>query len=443
MKILLLSFHFPPDAPLAATRAPKLARYLLNAGHDVRVLCASDPPDHAAHRLALDPGRVTRTKWTDVRAIPAEWSAKVGFGSRSGGTGNTANGGSGAEAGPPSLRNRLANAYDAAFCRPDRRIGWRKHAIGAARSLFETWKPDVIYATCPPHSTAVIADRIAQIGNIPFIVEFRDRWAHNAYSDHPPWRQQKDIRDEMAVLSRAAAIVTVSPLWAETYANHYGEDRVVLSMNGFDPGEYPLEPPFAPNDDPGTLHLLHAGALYPNRRDPRVLFAGIAALGPSAEHIYVWMMGKDVEPARAMAEEAGIASRVTLLAPESHREVIERQYSADALLLLQWNDPRDAGTIPGKLFECIGARRPVVCTGYTKGVTAEIVRDRGLGVVSNEPKVIASELARLLTRKRALGTIPSLRKSVRDGMSCTEQFAALDPLLHSVTGMVPQLAAAE
>ena len=442
MKILLLSFHFPPDAPLAATRAPKLARYLLDAGHDLRVLCANDPQNCVVHTLPIAPERVIRTDWRDLRAIPADMIDRFRPGKRGTAQGKAPSGSTPTPASCRTLRNRVADTYDAAICRPDRRLGWRNPALAAAKDLFESWVPDVIYATCPPHSSAVIAERIARLRSIPFITEFRDRWALNAYSDHPGWRQRMDQRGEQRVLSRAAGIVTVSPLWAEDYATRYGKERVTVSMNGYDPREYPLHG-LAPNEDRDTVHLLHAGALYPKRRDPRVLFAGIAALGQNAKHIRVTMMGKDIEPARVMAQDAGVADQLTLLPPEPHAKIIARQYETDALLLMQWNDERDAGTVPGKLFEAIGARRPVIATGYAKGVTAGIVRERGLGTFANEPSVIANALAQMLTRKRAVGMIPPLPESVRDGFSCTEQFAALDPLFHEVADIVPRLAAAE
>lgn len=453
MRILLLSFHFPPDSPLAATRAPKLARFLLRQGHDVRVLCAENPQATETQPLEIDPERVIRTPWRDLRAVPSDLMARFGLrGSAPKPPADPAP--ASAEAAPPAvdlpaipprptLRNRLAQMYDASACKPDRHYGWRKPALEAAATLFQTWKPDVIYATCPPHSTALIAAQISQASDVPFVTEFRDRWAFDAYSDQPDWRRQWDKQKEHEVLSRASAIVTVSPLWAQGYARRYGEKKVTLSMNGFDPAQYPLVSPVEPNTDRDTLNLLYAGSLYPGRRDPRILFKGIAALGDGARDIHVTLMGKDCEPALQIAHEERVQKQVALLPMETHDQIIARQYAADALVLLQWNDPRDAGTVPGKLFEYIATRRPVIATGYSKGVTAQIVRSRDLGVFSNEPKVIANTLARLLAKKKAVGIVPALPEAVRNNATCDAQFAAIDPMLHEVAGLSPLQMAAE
>ena len=222
MKILLISFNFPPQAPLAATRAPKFAKYLSAQGYDVRVLCADDPQPIVTYPLEIEPERVIRTAWRDLRALPGDMIDRLSLKNQTPANTEASVTQSSAAAKPEdnstekaaSLRSRVGKIYDAAICRPDRRVGWKPFAIAGARRLFAEWRPDVIYATCPPHSTAVIADTVSRISGIPLIVEFRDRWGFDAYSDHPNWRRSLDQKKETEVLSRAAGIVTVSPDWA-------------------------------------------------------------------------------------------------------------------------------------------------------------------------------------------------------------------------------------
>ena len=445
MKILLISFHFPPDAPIAATRAPKFAKYLIDAGHDVRVLCANDPQAHQAHRLEIDEDRVTRTEWRDLATIPNDIIGRItparksGAGASASPTTNTA---------PPprrrsALRARLSGFYDAAICVPDRRAGWRPHALRAAENLFESWTPDLVYATCPPHSVAPIAREVARLAKAPFVVEFRDRWALDAYSDKPEWRQRIDRRQETAVLSDAAGIVTVSPLWANSYRERYGADHVAVAMNGFDPADYPLAMETGPSLDKDHIELLFAGALYEGRRDPRTIFKSIALLGDDAKRVRVTMLGKDLGSTTAMAQEAGVAECLTILPPEPHGAIIRRQYAADGLLMLQWNDERDAGTVPGKLFEYIGARRPIIATGWSAGVVGQMILRRNLGVIANEPRLLANKLSALLSEKRANGVIAPLPASVRDGLTRSEQFAVLEPFLTRAAGLETVQVAAE
>ncbi len=446
MKILLISFHFPPDAPLAATRAPKFAKYLLDQGHDVRVICAREPQPTVTHPLEIDESRITRTDWLDLATIPHTVIDRIKPAKDAAPSDTPAPASAPATPSAPAkprLRTRLGEFYQSAMCRPDRRAGWRKPAVAAARELFAEWLPDLVYATCPPHSVAPIAREIAGLAGAPFVAEFRDRWALDAYSNHPAWRQNMDRKQEASVLADAAGIVTVSPLWARGYADRYGADRVAVAMNGFDPDDYPLEMDIAPAADKETIDLLYAGALYPGRRDPRAVFEAIALLGKDAKRVRVTMLGKDLGPATAMAQQAGVAECLNLLPTEPHSAIIRRQYAADGLLMLQWDDERDAGTIPGKLFECIGARRPVIATGWTRGIVGDIITRRNLGVIANEPRLLANRLSALLSEKRAHGHVPPLPASIRDGMTRAEQFANLDDFLDRAAGDTGERMAAE
>src|SRR3546814_20014060 len=69
-----------------------------------------------------------------------------------------------------------------------------------------------------------------------------------------------------------------------------------------------------------------------------------------------------------------------------HEEALRRQLESDILVLLQWNDPKEQGSVPGKFFEYLGARRPILVLGLHDGVPATILRERNAGFFSNEPK---------------------------------------------------------
>ncbi len=68
MKLLLVTWYFPPSRTIAAVRLGKLARYLLAKGHDIRILTPQDPP--LPQDLAFDflAERVIRTSWQAAAA---------------------------------------------------------------------------------------------------------------------------------------------------------------------------------------------------------------------------------------------------------------------------------------------------------------------------------------------------------------------------------------
>lgn len=430
MRILLLCFEFPTESSVEAIRVRSLAKFLLDRGHDLRVLCAVAPEKETG----IDADRLISTGWN----------------------------GSNGSIVPLLTRLKLKPAR-----KPDPQIDWRKPAIEASRALFQTWQADVIYAISPPHSVSMIAAEMSRDSGIPFVTEFQERWlevgglgqydrrAQNRSNDFAGFerrksaprplskRKQWDREKEHEILTRAAAIVTTSPLWGESYARRFGTSKVTVSLNGFDPDEYPLHAPVAHGGERRLLHLLWTGSLDPAHCDPRPIFQGIVALGEGAKDMRLSLIGENPEALMEIAEQERVHKLIDLFPPESRTDTIKRQFEADALMLPMLNVPSVAGIAPATLFDYIGTRRPVIASGYSKGVAADIVRKRNLGVFSNEPKVIANTLARLMAKKRAIGVVPFLPENVRENATAAAQFAALEPMLYDVVGSAPLSIAAE
>ncbi len=70
MKILLITWYFPPSRTIAAVRLGKLARYLLAKGHDIRVLTPQDPPLPQDLDFDFPAERLIRTSWQPAAAGP-------------------------------------------------------------------------------------------------------------------------------------------------------------------------------------------------------------------------------------------------------------------------------------------------------------------------------------------------------------------------------------
>jgi hypothetical protein len=60
--------------------------------------------------------------------------------------------------------------------------------------------------------------------------------------------------------------------------------------------------------------------------------------------------------------------------------VLQRQTESQILLLLAMNIATDEGCYPGKLFEYLAARRPIMAIGGLKGATSELLARTGAGV---------------------------------------------------------------
>ncbi len=80
MKLLLVTWYFPPTRTIAAVRLGKLARYLLAQGHDLRVLTPQDPPLPQDRAVDFPAERVIRTPWRAAQGGRLHLLAEPGHG---------------------------------------------------------------------------------------------------------------------------------------------------------------------------------------------------------------------------------------------------------------------------------------------------------------------------------------------------------------------------
>jgi len=428
MKILLVSFVFPPCNAIGAVRIGKLAKYLLAAGHEVRVLTAAGTglPETLAVEIPAD--RIRHTGWRNINWLPfALLHRRAGDGKKPD-TEAAANG-----AGVPGWLDRLGWLYRLFLNVPDGQVGWLGPAVRAGDKLIEDWRPDLIYASAMPFTSLWVASRLARRHRLPWVGELRDLWVSSPYYDYPRWRRALERRLERHVLRDVAGLVTVSEPLAKVLRQE-NSAPVAVVLNGYDPDDYSPPPESLASTEP--LVITYTGIVYPGRRDPAPLFAAIARLGWGPEQVRVRFYGRKLEGVAPLAAKYGMEDVVEVHEPVSFAQSTALQQASDILLLLLWNDPEEEGVFTGKLFEYLGARRPILSLGLENGVAADLIRKRQAGYVGNDPAAIASQLESWRAEKLSAG-IPALAADVGQGLTRADQFARLEGF---ITGKVLPLA---
>lgn len=434
MRILIITWFFPPANTIGAVRLGGLVEHLLQSGHDVHVITPNEIPAEQTLDKAIDPSRIHRTPWSEPLSwVPRLWQRVARI------NGHSKQGYTQAQKHLPvgvakaSMRARLKKLVRDQVVFPDKSRGWIPFAVKAGRTLIRDWKPDLVFASGPPFSTLVVAHRVAAPARIPLICEFRDRWWDDPY--YPPsrlctWREKLL---ERRILNYSSGITTVSEPWAETYRARY-KKPVQVVYNGFDSDEATsiteagneLSDAF-PVD---TLNIVYTGGIYPGRRDPRPLFEALANHPDLRARVRVWFYGTAKEHVMPIAQETGVTGCIQLKPAVPHGQAVKLQHRADVLLLMQWNDPREQGNVPGKFFEYLGAGRPILLLGLRGGVPDQILRERNAGELANEPDAITIKLKSWLQLKDETGTVPHNPPAARAGFERREQFEKLRSFLN-------------
>ena len=413
LRILFITPNFPPYAQAGAARTGALARHWIAQGHGVTVIGAKIGAAGGIHP-ELEHERLA------VHLIPVEKSpADAGSPSPSAPAAQTVRQ-------PGRLRRWLWRLRQM----PDRfRAHWVPRAVAQARTLGGAEAIDLVYSSGPPHSAHIAAQKIAAETGLPWICEQRDVWVDNPYVDRQPLLTPLYNRQGRLAQRHADAFVAVTEGAARFLAQETGKP-VALARNGWDAIDFKgLEAAPAPFD-PARLTIVHAGLIYAERRDPRALFEAIAMLGEDRARVRAIFYHDEYGFLDQRIAEHGVGDCVEMHDFLPREDILAIERRADVLLMCRWPVPEEDAVIPGKLFEYIGARRPILATGLESGEAARIVRDGGFGIATQDAARIAAQLREWIAQKDASGgRVPDLPQAPAQGFTRETAFAAIDRLV--------------
>jgi hypothetical protein len=435
MRILFISGYFPPKAPMGAVRSGKLAEYWRDSGCDVRVIAIALPQQEWAHEQDSgvaayyvrysEPGQIVTSLTTAIRQsrlgqfVPSADNRRPDNAQQSWAIGN-----------PKLEKPGLAELYRHILFLPDKYRSWIRPAVECAQSWTGNWRPDIIYSSGPPNSGHVAAKQLASRFGVPWIAEIRDLWLDNP-NDHRHWIVAPFFDGQARrTLGRASGLVAVTDSDRKQLAARF-RAPVVLSYNGYDPAEFRDLDEAEPLDRE-HLTILYAGAIYSGRRDPTPLFKAISLLGTQADRVRCVFCVDQAKTIEAMAETCAVRRNVEIRGVLRRSQVLMLEKQADILLECHWQDPAGDGVIPGKIFEYIGAARPILSLGSVTAEPARIVRENALGLASNDPEEIKAVLLEWLATKRQAGRIADVRSSGDERFQRQYQFRKIDDLMRAV-----------
>lgn len=417
LKILLISYYFPPFNSVGAVRPGKLAKYLHRRGHLVHVLTAKNPAFLSGIQLEIPASQVHEVHG---------WSANSPVQLLLGGKKKVMRDGyMWAGARRPWLK-RLGSWYKTLAHWPDAEIGWVATAISKGKQLLAKNNYDVIYVSSPPFSALRVGRSLSLASGIPWVAEYRDLWTDNHSYAYPVWRHSIEKRWERRLLRETAALVTISSPLAERLLS-FGKP-VWEVRNGFDPEEMSTIQ-IKPNVL-DTLNIVYTGSLYPDHHDLSTFCSGLAVFKAEGGKVRVHVAGRNVEPLLEAAQSWKVDDLMDIKGTVNRNESLGMQCSADILLLFLWKDGAP-GIYTTKLFEYAGARRPILAIGGGKCDVSHLIRDANIGVVSSSSHSVAAALHEWQNLKMEL---KSLSTTPRQGHDFTRdtQFAQLESRLDAL-----------
>lgn len=382
LRVLLLAYEYPPIVAAQSLRWFYLTNELAGLGVEIHVLCPAIPalpPFPVLNHPLIIEHRV----WAGPFIGFSQWLAKRGGQHKTG-----------AESG--SMRGKgespLFHAYRAIrfvldrVLYPDVRTEWYPFARFRLAKLLRQYRFDAVISSHEPGVDLLLGLWAKKHHDVRWIVDLADPLCA-PYS--PKWRRWLDLWVEGKVIRLADRVVLTTDHLRDLLVERHGLT---------DGGKFACIPQGAPTGGTsqaaampvlGKMNIVFTGNFYEAFRNPQHFAAALKSL--SSQEIAVTIVGDNAR-FRPMFE--GVAN-ARFMGKTGHFECLALQRGADLLLNI---GNAQAFQIPGKIYEYLGAGRPILHIRSAPGDPSEdLLLDTGLGrVVDNDVSAIATALNDLL-----------------------------------------------
>lgn len=376
-KVLIITYYWPPSGGAGVQRWLKFSKYLRDFGWEPIIYTPENPEAPAIdNSLENDiPEGITIIK----RPILEPYSAYKRFIGMK--PGEKVNAGFLQEKEKPGLSEGFAVWLRGNFFIPDARRFWIRPSAKFLIDYLAEHPVDAIVSTGPPHSMHLIALKVHEKLNIPWLADFRDPWTGIDFYHQlrlTSFADRLHRKLEKKVLTSATAITVVSKDMANEF-NGLVNREYNLVTNGYDEQDIS---PLPQNQLDKKFTISHIGSIN-SPRNPEKLWKALSEMvvnSPEfAEAVQIKLVGKvDIAVLKSI-ENYGLTPYLSRIEYMPHREVMHEIQRSQVLLLLINNTPNAKGILTGKIFEYLGSGRPILSIGPEDGDAAVILKDTDAG----------------------------------------------------------------
>lgn len=379
-RVLIITYYWPPSGGSGVQRWVKFAKFFPLFGWRPVIYTPSNPNMPAIDRtlgeeippeaevvkhVIYEPYEIYRRILSGGKKDGAEPSGEV----------------EPIRGGKMSLGHKIALFIRGNLFIPDPRCWWIRPSIRFLKKYLQTHPVDAIISTGPPHSMHMIARGLSKATGIPWVADFRDAWTKMFFYKHlelTGWADRRHHRMERAVLDDATRVVSVSPRERDDF-QAMTKNPVYLITNGYDMDDY--REPFVCDDN---FNVTQTG-LFAETGNSEALWKVLAELCEADEvfrkALRIRLVGKVDVAILTSIEEAGLKPNLMLFGYKDHQIAVQEQRNASLLILPLRREPEYASALPGKLFEYLAARRPIIGLGQADSAMAAIVTETQAGKV--------------------------------------------------------------
>ncbi len=373
-KVLIITYYWPPSGGSGVQRWLKFVKYLPEFGWEPVVLTvdeqkASYPQiDQTLQQDIPNSVRVERTNTVEILNLYKKVSPEkeIPFGGF-------------ADEKPPSLFQKISRFIRGNFFLPDPRRGWNKYAYKKACELIEKEGISHVVTTSPPHSTQLIGLKLKKkYPNIHWMADFRDPWTDiHYYKKLYPTRIADKINRcyERSVLEKSDKVLVTCEATKDTLLSKSSQivpGKFEVITNGFDENDFV-------GIKQNTLNkftITYIGILY-NTRDLDGFLNAVSKLEDKNNCLLRFVGHSGIIASEI--ERLNLTQYTEILPQVKHSDAIQLMADSSVLVLLVPDKDKESFFLPGKLFEYLASRRPILCIASPDNEIRQIIEKSHAG----------------------------------------------------------------
>lgn len=358
-------------------RPLKFAKYLRDHGWNPIILC----PEPGAYQFFDD------TLEKELNSLELEIhrvKANTPFHKLGGGKKKT-----GLISGTPAkvLRNISRKIYF-----PDNKKGWIEPAVIEAEKLIKNKKIDLIFSTAPPFSNHIVAQKLNQLTNIPFVVDYRDLFSGNHFEvNESDSKISQKLKLESKWLTNSSGVIALDEFALKKIQEVIPSKSLQAKVisHGFDLDDFKADVKSILDYKKDKLNWLYSGLFYESNQ-PDVFLKGLnEAFNRNVEmkeKTHLHFQGGLDSRIRKLIQQLGMESIVSDYGYIAHNISVANLKKADVLWMISDFSENLQQIKTGKLFEYIGTRKPILGLVHY-GETSELLNEYKVGYHASPNKI--------------------------------------------------------
>lgn len=379
IKILLVTYYWPPAGGPGTQRWLKFVKYLSKENYDIHVVTID--PQKASYPLKdnslmqdIPSGiKIHYTSSFEPLHFYKKLNKKkeIPYGGFAGST-------------KKGFIEKIFRFIRGNFFIPDVRITWNKYAYKKANELIKKENINRLIITSPPHSSQLIGLKLKRKHpSIKWIADLRDPWTDIFYYNefyHTRPAKAIDKKYERKVLELCDKCIVVSDSIKEIFAaksKKINRDNILILPNGYDAEDFKQLQAV----DKKKFIITYTGTMSEVYNINIFLNSLSNLVKQSNTTIEIRIIGKISLGVLDKIKKSDMGRYFKFIEYIEHEKIPFYLTSSAALLLVIPDVENNEGILTGKLFEYIGAQRAIICLGPKNGDAAKIIANCNTGRV--------------------------------------------------------------